>query len=340
MIESIQFKNFKVLRDATLPLGRCTVLVGPNGSGKSTVLQALDVAKEPLGTKLSQVLSLGVHPGDEILVEVRFNWGEPHHGDSYSVFWPPDARLKGSKTTKLADLERGAKAAHATDLKSLVNQIRVFSFDARAISSPAPITETVELGQDGSKLAAVLDSIRDSEPQRFDAINSELRRWLPEFRGILFARPKAGSKSILLETAQSHHKIAAKDLSQGTLIALALLTLVHLPKLPVVIGLEEPDRGIHPRLLRHVRDALYRLAYPESCGEDREPVQVIATTHSPYFLDLFRDHPEEVVIAKKMGQDVQFERLSERADIDEILSEAPLGEAWYSGVLGGVPTEP
>ena len=42
MIESVQFKNFKALRDATLPLGRFTLIVGPNGSGKSTALQRLE----------------------------------------------------------------------------------------------------------------------------------------------------------------------------------------------------------------------------------------------------------------------------------------------------------
>src|SRR5438128_11203841 len=45
MIESIQFTNFKALRNATLPLAPFTLLMGPNGSGKSTVLQALqDIA--------------------------------------------------------------------------------------------------------------------------------------------------------------------------------------------------------------------------------------------------------------------------------------------------------
>jgi hypothetical protein len=83
---------------------------------------------------------------------------------------------------------------------------------------------------------------------------------------------------------------------------------------------------------------MYRLSYPENYGEKRDPVQVIATTHSPYFLDLFRDHPEEVVIADKVGQDVRFERLSDREDLDEILGDVQLGDAWYSGVLGGVPS--
>jgi AAA15 family ATPase/GTPase len=44
MIESVHFRNFKALRDTTLPLGRFTLIVGPNASGKSTALQALKAA--------------------------------------------------------------------------------------------------------------------------------------------------------------------------------------------------------------------------------------------------------------------------------------------------------
>jgi hypothetical protein len=61
-------------------------------------------------------------------------------------------------------------------------------------------------------------------------------------------------------------------------------------------------------------------------------------THNPYFLDLFRDHPDEIVIAEKVGLEAKFSRLSDRADLEEILADAPLSEVWYSGVLGGVPT--
>jgi hypothetical protein len=106
----------------------------------------------------------------------------------------------------------------------------------------------------------------------------------------------------------------------------------------VIITTGRYNHGIHPRLLRRVRDAIYRLAYPRE-SDRRDPVQVIATTHSPYFLDLFKDHPEEIVIAEKQEEGVKFQRLSDRADIDQILTDAPLGEVWYSGVLGGVPAE-
>jgi len=58
----------------------------------------------------------------------------------------------------------------------------------------------------------------------------------------------------------------------------------------------------------------------------RTPVQVIATTHNPYFLDLFRDHPDEIVIAEKVGLDAKFSRLSDRADLEEILGDGDYGE--------------
>jgi hypothetical protein len=82
---------------------------------------------------------------------------------------------------------------------------------------------------------------------------------------------------------------------------------------------------------------LRRLAYPEDFGDDREPTQVIATTHSPYMLDLFRDHPECIVLADKQGNEATFKRLVDHPNYEEIIRETPLGEVWYSGILGGVP---
>lgn len=49
MIESISVRNFKSLKEATVPIGRITVLVGLNGSGKSSLLQAMMLLKQSLG---------------------------------------------------------------------------------------------------------------------------------------------------------------------------------------------------------------------------------------------------------------------------------------------------
>lgn len=67
------------------------------------------------------------------------------------------------------------------------------------------------------------------------------------------------------------------------------------------------------------------------------PRQVIVTSHSPYLLDFFRDDPGKVVIAQRHEAGAHFTRLAAVADLDELLGDTGLGEAWYSGVLGGVP---
>ena len=154
----------------------------------------------------------------------------------------------------------------------------------------------------------MLDDLKDNHPERRELLLEQMRRWLPEYDHIVFDKPNQGQKRIGLRTRKGGHRIPAAELSQGTLVALALLTLAYLPNPPSLVGLEEIDRGLHPRLLRHLQGALYRLSNPDSCQETRPAIQVIATTHSPYLLDLYRDHPEEVVLAEKEGLEVKMKR--------------------------------
>ncbi len=330
MIESVEFHNFKALRDTTLPLSRFTLIVGPNGSGKSTAIQALRTMGEPSQLQYHKIITAALQAMNAT-VEIIINWGEPFAGARAIATWAP--MKSGHKSIEVDKPDRDSYV-----LDDILAAIRIYSLDAEAIASPTQLEPHVTLAPNGANLVGVLDRLRDHNPERFEALNEELGRWLPEFDRILFETPRSGFRAISLRTRQGQHKIPATDLSQGTLIALAILTLAYVPDPPPIVCIEEPDRGIHPRLLRDVRDALYRLAYPESVGEKRKPVQVIATTHSPYLLDLFRDHPEEIVIANKIGQEARFERLLDQGNIDEILEDAHLGDIWYTGILGGVPS--
>jgi len=336
VIKSVQFHNFKVLRDATLPLSRFTLIVGPNGSGKSTALQAFQAAGNPGLVNFASAASFGFQANETRYVEITVRWGGPHEGKITRTRWMPRGYEPpvpmDAKGTRLP----GPEADYCT--RTLAG-IKIYSFDAQAICVPAPVIPTIELARNGTYLAGIIDQLRDRDPERFEELNDELGRWLPEFDRILLNVPSSGHKTLRLRTREGRYLIEATDLSQGTLLALAFLTLAYIPDPPPIVCFEDPDRGIHPRLLRDVRDAIYRLSYPENFNEKRPPVQVLATTHSPYFLDLFRDHPEEVVIAHRVRQEARFDRLSERSDIEDILGNSHLGEAWYSGILGGIPSE-
>jgi predicted ATPase len=337
MFESIKFQNFKALRDTTLPLSRFTLIVGPNGSGKSTALNALLALANPAAFNSQQIRSVGIQNGLSMAkVNLQAVWRAEMNDYRVAVEWSSDNSVSGTSF----EIIRTHGQTHFNlwqQPQQALNRTRFYSLDAAAIATPVHLQPHVEMAHSGANLAGVLDRLRDQNPERFEALNNQLGRWIPEFDRILFETPRPGHRSISLRTREGGHVIEASNLSQGTLIALALLTIAYLPEPPSIVCLEEPDHGLHPRLLRDVRDALYRLAYPDGSQEKREPVQVIATTHNPYFLDLFREHPEEIVIAEKVGLESKFSRLSDRKDLEEILGDAPLSEVWYSGVLGGVP---
>lgn len=336
MIKSVHFKNFKALIDATLPLNRFTLIVGPNGSGKSTAMQALRMASEPNLFNFNKVVTASLKGIPKTSVGIKIYWNS-------NIFSRSGWRWVGGSESFGPHFETRAGTSLVENasrpLARILNSFQIYSFDAEMLAANVGLAPNMTLSSNGSNLAGVLDNLRDKEPERFEALNDELQRWLPEFDRILFDTPGKGYRSILLRT-RSGHRIEATDLSHGTLFALGFITLAYLPNPPSIVCFEEPERGIHPRLLREVRDAMYRLCYPEEYGEKREPVQVIATTHSPYFLDLYKDHPEEIVIAHKDEKGVHFERLSDKPNVEEFLQDAPLGEVWYSGILGGVPSNP
>jgi predicted ATPase len=335
MFESIQFHNFKVLKDTVLPLGPFTLLVGPNGSGKSTALQAFQHVINPHISGYAGAASADVRLSENAQVEVFLKWAAPR---GFAV--KATLMLRQHPTVQWFDSAGGNLSDVLTRnrLEHELGQVRIYSFEPVQLYAGVTLQPNMQLAPNGAGLAGVLDQLRDTDPERFEALNRELGRLMPEFDRILFETPSNQARAFALRSRKGRHAIPAHHLSHGTLLALALLTLAHLPSPPPFIGLEDPDRCIHPRLLRDVRDAIYRLCYPEDYHEDRPAVQVVATTHSPYFLDLFKDHPEEVVIAQKDGLQATFERLVDRPDIREILADAPLGEVWYSGVLGGVPS--
>jgi predicted ATPase len=332
VIAAVHFQNFKALRSAAVRLEPFNLLIGPNGSGKTSLIQALLRLRSLAALPAAHTHELD-HPragGPEI----AFTFLPPFDGIRVKAACAHDELVCD---TLVVDHPPGADGERAwEELRARIRTIRGFLFDHYAMAVPAKRDDVRELASNAGNLAAVLADWRDRYPANLQKLEAEFRRIVPEFAGLDFQT--VGERVELLARVNGE-RVPADSLSQGTLYLLAVLCLAFSPEPPGIVCLEEADRGVHPRMLREVRDALYRLSYPRDFGEERAPVQVVTTTHSPYLLDLFRDHPEEVVLAHKRGREATFERLSERADLRELLGEASLGDLWFSGILGGTPDE-
>ncbi len=334
MIASVAFRNFKALRSTSLALSPFNLVIGPNGSGKTSLIQAIlrlrTLAKLPLRD--------AGHDSERRPegAEITFRFSPPHDGLEVSLGCVSDAVCD---LLQVIPLPAGEGVNDWTGLRTRLLSIRSYLFDHDDIAAPARAATDVELSATGSNLAAVLAARRTTHPEEFARLTAELFRMLPEYDELDFVTHADTTVELRLRLADGNEWITADSLSQGTLYVLGILTLSFDPAPPAIICIEEVDRGVHPRMLREIRDLLYRLSYPAETGADRAPVQVIATTHSPYMLDLFRDHPEEVVITEKQGSAARFVRLDERADLNGTLSSGSLGDLWFSGVIGGVPED-
>jgi len=103
---------------------------------------------------------------------------------------------------------------------------------------------------------------------------------------------------------------------------LAYLTLLYDPDPPQLIGIEEPENQLHPRLLPELA---------EECRQAAALAQLMVTTHSPFFLNAIR--PDEAwVLYRTADGFTQARRVSEMVGIKEFMGEgALLGNLWMEG---------
>ncbi|PZV11890.1 MAG: hypothetical protein DCF22_13510 [Leptolyngbya sp.] len=59
---------------------------------------------------------------------------------------------------------------------------------------------------------------------------------------------------------------------------MAYCTLLHTPEGPTLVGIEEPERNLHPGILKDIAAIIKRLS---------QKIQVVITTHSSQLLDCF-----------------------------------------------------
>jgi len=178
------------------------------------------------------------------------------------------------------------------------------------------------LSPTGNNLPNVIQYLREQHPQRLEQIFETLRRRIPRIEKVEAEVLQDSRLLLLVKDAPFSTPVLSRFASDGTLKMLAYLTVLYDPDPPQLIGIEEPENYLHPRLLPELA---------EECQQASERTQLIVTTHSPFFINPLR--PEEVRVLYR-GSDgyTRVRRVSDMQGIRAFLDQgANLGELWMEG---------
>lgn len=347
MIEKVEFRNFKGLRDVSLDLERFTVLVGPNASGKTSVLEGLYYLTELLRKRPEEVfcgeqsVRLLWTRRSKTSLHLRAysshgNWKWKTRSNLADIDWDhydvgKDLRLSGSEQGTLFDKPGIGPAVF---LRLEMNRIAAPSYSDHAIP---------QMESDGYGLASVLSFMASSQPADFENIRAALQSVVPTVRGIRFPRArivreeteviKVDGKEFSRRAEREYWGnsiefdmdgapgIPAHLVSEGTLLVLGLLTVLMGPDPPRLVLLDDLDRALHPKAQEQVVALLRELLA-------RNPdMQIVATSHSPYLLHHLQ--PEEVrLTALKEDGSVVCGRLEDHPQFEKWKEEMTPGEMW------------
>lgn len=206
---------------------------------------------------------------------------------------------------------------HLVAMRSELASWMFFYFEPRERMRAAnPVKEVRHIGLMGEELAAFLNTLKNLDPRQFHAVEKALKTILPNVEGILVDVDSQGE--VELKLVEAGVPVPARVLSEGTLRILGLLALSGAKEQPALIGLEEPENGIHPRRIKLVAEML-RLR------SSLLTTQYVVTTHSPLLPDLMPDEALFVCRKKDGYTEITPFRtwgpLGRQTDIDDALNK-------------------
>ncbi len=189
----------------------------------------------------------------------------------------------------------------------------------RGVSEAGP---QERLSESGDNLPNVIQYLKEQYPIRLDEILSILSRRVPRLEKVDAEIMMDGRLLLQIKDAPFDQPILATFASDGTLKMLSYLTLLYDPEPPQLIGIEEPENYLHPRLLSGLG---------EECHQVSALSQLMITTHSPHFVNEFRGDEVWVLYRDEHGFTV-CKRTSNMQGINEFLETgAKLGQLWMEG---------
>lgn len=157
------------------------------------------------------------------------------------------------------------------------------------IRSPVVTKLERRVSPDGQNLVNVLHTLYSEDRDFKNEINLAMRAAFgDEFEELIFSPAADQRIQLRVQWKPLSRQQSAADLSDGTLRFLFLLAVLASPDAAPVIAIDEPETGLHPAMLPIVA---------EYAAEASQRSQIILTTHSPAFLDAFKEEAPMTTVA-------------------------------------------
>lgn len=200
----------------------------------------------------------------------------------------------------------------------------VLNVDPRSpVRLPQPMQPATLPGRNGEELVSCLFYLRETERNRFDAIEDTLRAAFPRFDRLDFPPVAAGTLALAWRENGFSKPLYMHQLSEGTLRFLWLATLLHSPGLTALTLLDEPEVSLHPELLSLLAEML---------REASRRTQIVVATHSDRLIRFMQ--PKEIVLMDTDDSGMSSLKWADELDLDEWLKDYSLDELWSNGRLG------
>jgi len=157
----------------------------------------------------------------------------------------------------------------------LTEQMHRLVLSSEHMRLPSPPARQKGFRVDGSNLPWVVDRLQDN-PERFAQWLAHLQEALPEFRDFSTVLREEDRHRYLTARSTEDMVMPSWVLSDGTLRMLALTLLAYVEDLSGSYLIEEPENGIHPKVLESVFQSLSSVY----------DAQILCATHSPVLLSL------------------------------------------------------
>lgn len=276
--------------------------------------------------------------------EYSYEWRKPDDSAAYPlVSWSINGNHKSINLTPMGEFISAFKLAPKQIIQALNSTVhlKLVATNLTKASYSDAVKPKIEF--DGSGLAPTLDYLQGEYPDRFRSLQEMLKRIVPGVREIGVRRAKVtvdrqrlievDGKSISYAESQeivgqevilnmdSGERIPAHAISEGTMLALGLLTVLMSPDRPNLILLDDVEQGLHPKAQREL------IAVFKEIVQQNNNLQIIFSTHSPYIVDELTASQVHVLSNTKSGF-TRSKRLDEHPDLEWAKQTLTTGEFW------------